>query len=279
MAKAVSKPKRGLPANRGGLKDKDRHYVDALSQTRSKSLGTYLKLSRIQPNPDQPRKVFEGLDELAASIAEKGILEPVLVRPEGRDYTLVAGERRYRAAKLQGLTEIPAIILEDATDKDVLEIALIENLQRRDLTPFEEADALRQLQARYQHTHETMAKKLGKARSSVTETLKLADMPRGVRSACEKAGLTRRSVLVEISKQSDQQTMLELVTSHKQGSFKRQEVRDRRRPKTPGRPKNYVYSQVLPNKAKLEIKFQKSRVDKNEIKDVLKTVLKRLSER
>ena len=140
---------------------------------------TALRTSLVDPKSDQPRKYFnkESLEELANSIKENGLLQPILVREygEGR-YQIIAGERRFRASKLAGLTEIPAIIL-DKSDRAVAEIALIENIQREDLTPVEEAMAYKSLRDEYNLTQEELSDKIGKSRSTIANTLRLLDLP------------------------------------------------------------------------------------------------------
>ena len=138
-----------------------------------------IKLSMIDPKSDQPRKYFdkEALEELASSIAENGLLQPILVREYGDSrYQIIAGERRFRASKLAGLSEIPAIVL-DKDDRKVAEIALIENIQREDLNPVEEAMAFRALIKEYDLTQEELSEKVGKSRSAIANTMRLLDLP------------------------------------------------------------------------------------------------------
>ena len=143
-----------------------------------------LPLREIEPDPDQPRKTFdeEALGELAASIAEHGLLQPIAVRPKkvGPGYIIIAGERRWRAARLAGLDEVP-VIIKDVTDEQAAALALIENLQREDLDPIEVAEGCRQLIDKYGLTQESAAKKLGKSRSAVTNSLRLLALPEDVR--------------------------------------------------------------------------------------------------
>lgn len=143
-----------------------------------------LPIELLEPNPDQPRKVFKDsdLEELSESIAEKGMLQPILVRPiKGKDerFQIVAGERRWRAAQKARLHEAPCIIRE-LTDRETLEIAIVENVQRADLNPVEEARALRQLVENFGHTQEDIAKAVGKSRSHVANMLRLLVLPKGV---------------------------------------------------------------------------------------------------
>ena len=127
-------------------------------------------IDQLDPNPNQPRQVMGDLSELMASIAEKGIIEPIIVRQRGARFQIVAGERRYQAAVQVGLREMP-IVIREVDDDEIIEIALIENIQRKDLTPFEEAEALHRWRSRCSYTHEDMARRLGKSRTSITGVL------------------------------------------------------------------------------------------------------------
>ena len=137
-----------------------------------------LPIDEIHPNKGQPRKRFkeDELEELADSIRQNGVLQPILVRKVGTDYEIVAGERRYQAAKAAGLTEVPVVIRE-ISDEDVFKLALIENLQRSDLTPLEEARGYKRLIAEKDMTQEELARVLSKSRSTITNTLRLLDLP------------------------------------------------------------------------------------------------------
>ena len=146
---------------------------------------TSLPLSEIEPDPDQPRKRFDEdtLAGLAASITENGLLQPIAVRPKplGTGYLIIAGERRWRAARLAGLDEVP-VLIKDVTDEQAAALALIENLQREDLNPIEVAEGCHQLIEKYGLTQETAAKRLGKSRSAVTNSLRLLALPEDVRA-------------------------------------------------------------------------------------------------
>ncbi len=143
-----------------------------------------LAIEAVERNPDQPRKHFEEarLEELAASIREHGIIEPILVRREGGSYRILAGERRWRAAQRAGLQEIPAIVRE-ASDREAFEVALVENLQREDLNAIEEAEAYEILLTDHSLTQEEVAKRVGKERSTVANSLRLLKLPDTVREA------------------------------------------------------------------------------------------------
>ncbi|MEM6373648.1 MAG: ParB/RepB/Spo0J family partition protein [Pseudomonadota bacterium] len=140
-------------------------------------------IERIHPNPDQPRKRFDEapLDDLVASIKQKGVLQPLIVRPSGDGYEIVAGERRWRAAQQAQLHELP-VVVRDFTDVEVLEVAIIENIQRADLNPIEEAAGYRQLMDRFRHTQGELAASLGKSRSHIANLLRLLTLPDAVQS-------------------------------------------------------------------------------------------------
>jgi ParB family chromosome partitioning protein len=143
-----------------------------------------IDIARIKPNPNQPRIQFdeEALDELAESIRERGVLQPILLKPHGEDYLIVAGERRWRAAQRARIHSIPAIVRE-IDDSTTAEIALIENIQRQDLNPLEEAEGYRQLIQRHGHTQDDIGRIVHKSRSHVANLLRLLDLPELVRQS------------------------------------------------------------------------------------------------
>jgi ParB family transcriptional regulator, chromosome partitioning protein len=170
-----------------------------------------IALATCRPNPDQPRKVFNptALKELADSIAEHGLLQPITVKrdPKGEgNFIIVAGERRYRAFELLRRETIPAIITSGKAD----EIALIENLQREALTPMEEAEALLRLKEKYNYTQEELAKSIGKARTTVTNLLKLNSLPKRIRKECSMSNIANRSFLMELARVEDPKEQLSL---------------------------------------------------------------------
>ena len=188
----------------------DQHFVEQLAVRHTEGIGQQVPVDSLIPNPQQPRQAFDAIDELVASIREVGVLEPLLVRRELRGFQIISGERRYRAAIEAGLQQVPCIVL-DVDDAQVLTIALIENLQRQDLSPFEEAEGLRALVDRFAYTHEEVAKKIGKARTSVTEILSLSDISPGLRRQLEEAGVQTKSILLEIARIEDPDEQTEVV--------------------------------------------------------------------
>jgi ParB family chromosome partitioning protein len=150
-----------------------------------------ISLTTIQPNPYQPRKEFrsEDLADLASSIREHGVLQPIIVRRQGDGYEIVAGERRFRASESLGLPTVPAIV-RDATDADMLELALTENIQRADLNPLELARAYASYIDRFQLTQEQAAERLGKSRSSIANTMRLLELPPDVQEMISRGSLS-----------------------------------------------------------------------------------------
>ncbi|NLF36954.1 MAG: ParB/RepB/Spo0J family partition protein [Clostridiaceae bacterium] len=175
--------KYGLGKGLGALLD--------ISDDNNKNQLIELDIDKIQRDPKQPRKEFskEELDELAESVREKGILQPILVRKTGDVYTIVAGERRFRAAKQEKLKKVP-VIVKEFTEKEVLEISLIENIQRKDLNPIEQAEAYKRLSDEFGATQEEIAKSLGKSRPVVTNKLRLLNLSERILSYLRRGKLT-----------------------------------------------------------------------------------------
>lgn len=295
--------KRGLPT--GISMRHDSHYVEELARG-NRSIGRIIPINQIEPNPEQPRIEIGDLTELTSSIKEKGILEPLLVKPvQPGSWMIIAGERRWRAANLAGLREVPCIEL-DIDEQSIAEIALIENLQRKDLTVWEEADGLADLANRYKYTHDEIAKKIGKSRSTVTEAMSIAGLPSDIRQKCLDAKIASKSTLLEISRQFDEKAMHELVDRIQGNNLKRQEIRQTARPqnqskdKTVNENEKFVSKNSVLNKNKstfsnefekneeflfnfksdsadfsLQIKFSKS-YDKTDVIDALRKVIDNL---
>lgn len=174
-----------------------------------------LAVEQISPNPKQPRRLFDQgkLEELAASIAEHGIVQPIVVRPKGKGYEIVAGERRWRASQLAGLKKVPALVRE-FSEAETMEIALIENLQREDLNPMEEAEAYRVLLEEYHLTQDELAKRLGKSRPQITNTLRLLHLAPPVRTEVESGRLSmgHAKVLLSVENPEEQARLAGRVT-------------------------------------------------------------------
>lgn len=208
-----------MPPKKGGLgKGLDSLFADNSIEEldEGKSVVT-LRLNDIEPNKNQPRQVFDddSLSELADSIRDHGVLQPLIVRPlSDGSYQLVAGERRWRASRLAGLTEVP-VIVRALTDSEVAVIALIENLQRENLNPIEEAEGISRLIEEYAFTQEQAAEKLGKSRSAVTNTLRLMALPERVRGLVSDDFLSAghaRALLGLTDKSRIEETADEIIT-------------------------------------------------------------------
>lgn len=268
--------KRGLPVS---LKMRhDEHYVDALSNSAGTPIGRLVPIDTVEPNPDQPRQVMGDLSELMSSISEKGIIEPLVVRQRGSRYQIVAGERRYQAAVRVGLRELP-VVIRDVDDTEIIEVALVENIQRKDLGPFEEAEAMSSLAERCGYTHEDLAKRLGKSRTTITESLTLAEMPTEVRNLCRLADISSKSLLLQIVRQKTPEKMIALIEQltrdgQSQGGPTREAARRVAAKPKPGRPKSYVFQYRPAAKTfNLRLQFRKSEVDKAEVIQALEGIL------
>jgi len=269
--------RRGLPVSIAMRHDE--HYVEALAASAGTPVGRMIAIDLIDPNPNQPRQVMGDLSELIASISEKGIIEPIIVRQRGERFQIVAGERRYQASVQAGLRELPVVIRE-ADDTEVLELALIENLQRKDLTPFEEAEALHGLASSCAYTHEDLARRLGKSRSSITESLALFNMPDEVRNLCRLADISSKSLLLQVVRQESPAKMVALVEKLASGGITtRQEARQAVAKPKAGRPKNYIFAYRPPTKQfNLKLSFTKTKVQKDEIISALEAIIQDLRE-
>jgi ParB family chromosome partitioning protein len=255
----------------------DEHYVEALAASAGAPIGRLVPIDQLDPNPHQPRQVMGDLSELMASIAEKGILEPLIVRQRRDRFQIVAGERRYQAAVQVGLRELP-VVIRDVDDTEMLELALIENLQRKDLTPFEESEALQGLAERCGYTHEDLARRLGKSRTSVTESLTLNGMPEEVRNLCRLADISSKSLLLQVVRQDTPEKMTALIEKlTSQGGVTRQQLREAAAKPKAGRPKHYVFAYRPTTKAfNLKLSFAKSRATRDEVIEALEAILREL---
>jgi ParB family transcriptional regulator, chromosome partitioning protein len=260
----------------------DFHYVEELTRS-GHSVGRTIPINKIEPNPEQPRVEIGDLTELTNSVKQKGVLEPLLVKPN-RDkgtWMIIAGERRWRAANLAGLSEVPCIEL-DIDEQSIAEIALIENMQRKDLTVWEEADGLAFLSERFGYTHDEIARKISKSRTTVTEAISVAGLPDHIRKRCREANINAKSTLLEIARQFDEKTMHEFLDNIERKNLSREQIRQTARPakekadaaaelsKSSAKNKNSFQFVSKENGFTLEIKFDKA--DAFETKDVLRAL-------
>ncbi len=263
----------------------DNHFVEELTQRHVTPVGRMVPLTSIEPDPSQPRSAMGDLSELVASVRDKGVLEPILVRMRPgteiddaeEELIIISGERRYRAALEAGLYEMPVIEMH-VDDREALEIALVENLQRKDLTPFEEARGYEALAESYSYTHEQIAAAVGKSRTVITESLALLQMPSRVRDAVQALGIQSKSILLEILKAETEEEMIQLAESVATHGLKRIDLRKRLRQSksTTGkqRKKPYIFKFRAPDKSySLSLSFRQSTVDKGDLIEALEKIL------
>ncbi len=259
----------------------DAHYVEELTQPSTTHVGRLLPIDKLDPNPDQPRTEIGDLTELTASIQEKGVLEPLLVKPtrDGR-WMIIAGERRWRAATAAGLEELPCIEM-DVDESEVAEIALIENMQRKDLTPWEEADGLRALSEKFGYTHEEVARKVGKSRSTVTEALSIAAIPNSIREICRACEITSKSLLLQIVRQPDDESMQAMAEQIAAEGLTRDGARKARKAyiDPTGASEPYVYRYESPGREfRVEVKFKKADISAEELFEALNAAAQNIDE-
>ncbi len=230
-----------------------------------------ISIALVDPKSDQPRKYFdrESLEELAASIKENGLLQPILVREIGLGrYQIIAGERRFRASKLAGLSEIPALIL-DKTDREVAEIALIENIQREDLNPIEEAMGFLALKEEYELTQEEISARVGKSRSAIANSLRLLDLPEEVLTmvAARELSVGHAKVLLGVNNRED---MILLAQRAAEGDMSVRELEEAvkkiTRPTAPKRDLPEKDAPLVDYVREMELRIQRELGRKAEIK-------------
>jgi len=266
---------RGLPPEKRMRHDS--HFVEAITSEHAEAVGRLIDIDRIQPNPHQPRKDFGDLADMVASIKEKGILEPILVRGHEGNYQIIAGERRYQAARLAGLRHVPCIEV-DVDARGMLEISLIENLQRKDLSAFEEAAALQRLCEQFRYTHDEIARKLGKSRPVITEALSLNRMPDEIRERCRQADIESKSMLLQVVRQGSTDKMRELIDRISGEGITREEARrfgqdEGRKP----RPRSFVFRFKPEDESfRFRLTFRKAEVDRSELIRALQQIVAQL---
>ena len=269
---------------RSGLPDSvgmrhDGHFVDLIS---TRSLGPRIRmvsLDKIDPNPHQARCELGNIEELMDSIRSKGILEPILVRSRAGRFEIIAGERRFIASKNIGLKDIPCIEM-DVEDDEAMEIALIENLQRKDLDIFEEADGLQAMIDMYGYNHQQVSEKIGKARSTITEILSIAKIPQHIRHIMKSSGVFSRTTIIEIAKQKTEDDMLNLTREIAERRLTREDTRDLAK-HLKGKTKKlkyFVYNFVPDDtdRFKMRLEFKKQTISKQEIIEILQDIIDRI---
>ena len=263
----------GLP-EAVGLRPRDSHYVAALAPDEPGARQRMIPTAQIHPNPDQPRQRIGALAPLATSIRDQGVLQPILVRRLGpKDFQIIAGERRYRAAVLAGLREVPCVEREAGAGES-LELALVENLLRDDLSPFEEAAAYEGLIREHGHTHESLARRVGKPRTAVTESLALMRIPDEIRELCRASGVCSRRQLLRVAREPNPAAMVARVERISRGmdapaSKRRDSERKRARP--------FVFRYAPKGGPfRLQMTFRRSAVEEAEVVEALRELLRQL---
>ncbi len=245
-----------------------------------------IAINKISPDPNQPRKIFdeEELSELAQSIKKHGLIQPVVVRKDSKNsFIIIAGERRYRALQEIGAQELKCFLKE--TDRPD-ELALIENVQRQDLKPLEEAEAFKNLQEKYNYSQEELANVVGKARTTVTQILSLNKLPDEIKKECVRAHISKRA-LVAVARQRSKKEQMQLFKKVKSGEFTSDDARKKvRKPRASNAPKSKIayekaqdfssfLSKTIKNKTKVEIDYSSKEGLKfiailDDIRDLLK---------
>lgn len=252
------------------------HYVEDIISRSGAAIGRMIPIEDIHPNADQPRKDRGDISGLVASVRDKGVLEPLLVRHviETGRYMIIAGERRYHAAKAAGLREVPCIE-KDADENLTLELALIENLQRKDLTPFEEADGVHALGDRLGLTHDEIARRMGKSRSTVTELFTLRSIPDEIKALCIEKGILSKSQLLQVARQPNEAKMRNLIRLFVLGMMNRDQAREERQPEKKPRPAVFHFAPKT-KEFRLNMQFRKANVSKSEVIQALRRIIETL---
>ncbi|MCG7852666.1 MAG: ParB/RepB/Spo0J family partition protein [Methanosarcinaceae archaeon] len=272
--------KSGLPESFGMRHDD--HFVDLIATRTTGPQIRMINLDKIYPNPQNARTEIGDITELTQSIKEKGVLEPILIRTKNGRYEIIAGERRFRASKKAGLSNIPCIEM-NVKDNEAMEIALIENLQRKDLDVFEEADGLKLLVEMYGYNHQKISEKIGKARSTITEIINISRIPMEIRRLCHEFGIKSRSTLIEIAKQKDKDDMMQLFYAIRDRDLRREDTRNLSKV-IKGQPvrkiKRFVYN-FKPEGSdsyRLRLEFKQEKVTKTEVIAILEDILKQIKD-
>ena len=256
----------------------DNHYVELITARAYGPRIRMISLDKIVPSPQQARTELGDLKGLMASIKEKGILEPILVRKKNERYEIIAGERRYIATKNIGLKEIPCIEM-NVSDNEAMELSLIENMQRKDLDVFEEAAGIKALADIYGYSHKQISEKVSKARSTITEIMSINKIPKEIRDLCDECNIKSRGTLIEIAKQEIKDDMYKLIYLITKREIKREDTRFlSKKIKTKVKKiDKYVYNYEEKDKSfKLKIEIRKPNVNKNEIIGILEQIIRKL---
>lgn len=253
------------------------HPVESFTEDTGSGKVFNIAIQEIDTNPDQPRKFFDeaALRDLAESIKTRGLLQPIIVAKKGERYLLVAGERRYRASKMAGLTKLSCIIRSD----NPLEIAIIENLQRENLNAIEEAEGLQRLGDSFKYTQRDLAKIVGKSRPTINEILSLNRLPEPIKQECRTSDTWPKSVLMQIARQPNAEAMLAAWDEVKNGKNTVRSVKTLK-PQAPAQAVGFTHIYKDPEKTyTVTVRFRKRKADAKEIVNALEKATKQLKGR
>ena len=253
----------------------DYHLVDEISLRTKTPVTRNIPIEKIITNQLQPRKDMGDLTELTESIREKGIIEPVIIRPKEGHFEIVAGERRYQAAKLAGMSEIPCIE-HDIPDNEALELSIVENIQRKDLNVFEQAQSIMSLAEIYGYSHEEIAKKIGKSRVTISELIRITDLPIDIKQKCLEMAINSKTFLLELTKLEDPEKMAAILRQYSKKSFSRDEIKQQRKKQI---SKIFKFNFVSEDKnIKINFHCQQKKVDKEKIIVILERLIMDIKE-
>ncbi len=259
----------------------DDHFVDEISLMSKTTIIRNIPINKITPGVIQPRKDFGDLNELAESIKEKGIIEPIIVRSKNGRFEIIAGERRYRAAKIIGLKELPCIE-RNSPDNEALELAIVENLQRKDLNIFESAYSFKCLSDIYGYTHMDIANKIGKSRTTVSELLRINDLPDDILKKCIELNIVSKSFVLELVKLNDKKKMIKVLEEYSEKPFSRDEIKKKRNIKTKKidrENKPLKFNFVSDNKEiKIGFNIKSKEINRDEIIEILEKLINDIRE-
>ncbi len=261
----------------------DNHFVEELSTRTRTPVIRNIPIDRLTANIHQPRKDFGDIAELADSIKEKGILEPLLIRPKNGKFEIIAGERRFRAAQIAGLSEIPCIE-HDIADNEALEVSIIENIQRKDLDVYEQAFSIKSFADIYGYTHQEIAQKIGKSRVTVTELIRITDLPEEILERCRELKINSKTFLQELVKLENIEPMKEMLENYSEEPFSRDKIKEKRKAQQEQHPtgnpvKTFRFNLTSEDKSvKIKFDIKSQEADKNKIIAILEKLVSDLKE-
>jgi len=258
----------------------DMHFVEEISTRTRTSIIRNIPIDKIVTNILQPRKDMGDLEGLAQSIKELGIIEPIIVRTRDGKFEIIAGERRYKAAELAGISEIPCIEHE-VPDNEALEITIIENIQRKDLNLFETAFSLKSLNDIYGYTHQDIAQKIGKSRVTVTELIRITELPPDVVKRCLELNITSKTFVLELSKLKNREDMLEMLKMYDEKPFSRDAIKAKRKEIYKNKDKKPVFNfkfVTSDNTIKINFKIKSEAYDRAKVIEALQKLIEDIKE-